>query len=198
MRLNMTFIFNRAAVRALLSVGLLSACSGSEASSAGEAGRVGAAGNPALGEGGGAGEAPSRAGSSNGGSGSAGEAGTESRPTDAGAAGEAGAGIESGGAGGFAGNGGAAGAPSDGPLMIPCDVNVIYGICQSCHSNPTLNEAPFPLVTLDDLQATRLAQVGAVSSGAMPKDGALAPADKTRLLAWLTDGAKGVPRASCQ
>ena len=199
MRLNMTFIFNSVGITALLSVALLSACSDPESSptgGVGAAGRDGAAGDAASGAGGEAGEAGGRAGTGNGGAENAGEAGAVAVPTAAGGDAEPiGVGGSAVGGGGAAGT---AGAPYDGPLMIPCDVNVIYGVCQNCHSNPTLNEAPFPLVTLDDMQATRLAQVGAVSSGAMPKDGALAPGDKTRLLAWLSEGANGVPQASCR
>jgi hypothetical protein len=175
---------------------LAAACSDSDSSTGGGGGA------PSAGQGGDAGEAPSTAGTGN----TAGSA-----PSDAGAAGaapsEAGAGAggegaEGGepGAAGASGSiamGGGGGAPS-GRLMIPCEVNAIYTqVCQNCHSSPPLNEAPFPLVTLQDMQDTAIAQYGAISAGSMPKGSALEAAQKDLLLDWLMNGALGVPEARC-
>jgi hypothetical protein len=55
-----------------------------------------------------------------------------------------------------AGAGGAAdaGAGGAGPELVPwCDAyKIINCVCQQCHQNPPLNNAPLPLVTYDDTQ----------------------------------------------
>ena len=81
--------------------------------------------------------------------------------------------------------------------MIPCDVVAAYAACRVCHRVPPLAGAPFPLLTLDDLQANAGSEYGDVATGVMPLGGSLSAADKTVILDWLTAGAQGVPQADC-
>lgn len=203
MRPNMTFTFGKWLPLSLALGGalLVAACSDSDSSTGGgggapSAGQGGDAGAPGTaGTGNTAGSSPSDAGAAGATPGEAGaDAGGES-----GEGGEGGQGGEPGAAGasGSVAMGGGGGAPS-GRLMIPCDVNLIYTqVCQNCHSIPPLNEAPFPLVTLQDMQDTAIAQYGAISAGSMPKGSALEATQKDLLLDWLMNGALGVPEARC-
>lgn len=142
-----------------------------------------------LGGEGGAAGAPNdaNAGESSGASAGASTGGSDG--TSRGTAGSAGA------AGGSVGTGGAT-DPNEG-LMIPCDVDAAYATCRVCHNVPPLAGAPFPLLTLDDLQANATSEYGDVATGAMPLGAALSPKDKTTILDWLQDGAPGVPQADC-
>jgi hypothetical protein len=118
------------------------------------------------------------------------------------------------GAGGALGEGGAsgeAGAPAAAPPVTWCAAyNVITCVCQQCHQNPTVNQAPFPLVTYDDTQMPYQATNSkkkvwqemqlVVASGFMPYQGIedppvdppvkpLSDERKATLLTWLAQGA---------
>ncbi len=120
-----------------------------------------------------------------------------------GASGGAGGGAAgSAGASGAGGQAGAAGGcfPSLANPTLPCDVEAaLKAKCQRCHGEPTVNGAPFPLLTWADTQADyfdkpiheRMASV--VDSNFMPATflilnppvEELTPAEKTTLLDWL-------------
>lgn len=97
-------------------------------------------------------------------------------------------------AGGDAGNDG--GAPVD-ELMIPCDVYAATSVCRNCHLDPPLNDAPMPLLSLQDLQAHADDAYQAVLTGVMPAAGTLSAGETALILAWLEAGAQGVPRETC-
>jgi hypothetical protein len=85
-------------------------------------------------------------------------------------------------------------------LEIPCDPKrVLETVCQTCHSAPPQNSAPFPLVTYDDTHVVNAITNGkpiwhymlsAVQSGLMPLTPVQINAgDRDALLAWLNAGA---------
>jgi len=112
--------------------------------------------------------------------------------------GEAGQGSSSGGTGGYAtDSAGSGGTPTNGELMIPCGVYSASSVCRTCHSDPPVGGAPFPLVTLAEVQANTVSEYFAVATGAMPPAGGLSAQDADLLLDWLLNGAKGVPKANC-
>jgi len=81
--------------------------------------------------------------------------------------------------------------------MIPCVVRTAYTVCRNCHRDPPTNGAPFPLVTLGQVQSNVSLQIDDVSAGIMPLGAILPEAEKSAMLDWLNAGAKGVPQASC-
>ena len=82
-------------------------------------------------------------------------------------------------------------------LAVPCDADrVLQSVCQQCHSNPTQNSAPFPLVTYADTQTVSNGQPvwqymrTVVASGAMPLPPVqITAADRDTLTRWLNSGA---------
>ena len=134
----------------------------------------------------------------------AGPCGQTPPPDGEGGAGAAGA---AGGAGGVGGGGGAgggvidcSGTPATGDL--PCAVyDVLKAKCQTCHTVPAQNGAPFPLLTYEDTRGDyggkqRWERMGpAITSGFMPFGAApdLTADEKQTLLDWL--GACGAPEA---
>ncbi len=113
-------------------------------------------------------------------------------------AGTSGAGTSPGNGGaGAIGNGGTAGAAHS--LMVPCDVSAVFAnVCQNCHSEPPTNDAPFALVSYQNIKSEAAAIDGAVSTGQMPKAPySLSVAEKMTLLSWIEAGAHGVPVAAC-
>ncbi len=59
-------------------------------------------------------------------------------------------------------------------------------------------DAPFSLVSYQELESQAAAIDGAVSTGQMPKAPySLSAAEQTTLLAWIEAGAHGVPVAAC-
>lgn len=97
----------------------------------------------------------------------------------------------------------------DGPMCMdttdvgdmPCDIfMLIQTHCQTCHTMPTMNGAPFPLLTYEDTQQPfgmaglqrwqRMAEV--ITTGFMPIGKTLPDADKQALLDWLDNCATPV------
>ncbi len=82
-------------------------------------------------------------------------------------------------------------------LEVPCGARrVLENVCQQCHSSPTRNSAPFPLVTYDDTHAMASGEPLwhymriVVQSGVMPLPPVqLAAAERDTLLRWLNAGA---------
>lgn len=79
---------------------------------------------------------------------------------------------------------------------MPCDIfMLIQTHCQTCHTMPTQNGAPFPLLTYEDTQEPfgmagqqrwqRMAEV--ITTGFMPIGKTLPEADKQALLNWLNN-----------
>lgn len=95
---------------------------------------------------------------------------------------------------------------------MPCEVSdVLVANCQKCHSDPPVNAAPMPLVSLANLAAraksdpsktvaemmkVRINQTGS-SAMPPPSSGQMPKADLDRLNAWLDKGAPGGPTATC-
>ncbi len=142
-------------------------------------------------------------------SGAGGEAGSTSDEGGTARSGASSGGASSGGAGG-SGSGaggsmsgaagsisGAAGNPNDG-LMIPCAVDTVLDVCRNCHTVPLAGGAPFPLLTLHDLQLAAGNAYGAVSTGEMPLGTSLSSEQTSLLLDWLGDGAPGVAQTECR
>lgn len=88
---------------------------------------------------------------------------------------------------------------------IPCGPrSVLRSTCQKCHSQPPTQGAPFALVTLSDIVATRSGSVvrdlmiEQLAAGRMPLTPVtLDPVEREVLLAWLRAGAQPGPRQSC-
>ncbi len=82
-------------------------------------------------------------------------------------------------------------------LQVPCDARrVLQNVCQQCHSNPTRNSAPFPLVTYDDTQVVASGEPLwhymriVVQSGVMPLPPVqISATDRQTLSKWLNAGA---------
>jgi mono/diheme cytochrome c family protein len=101
-----------------------------------------------------------------------------------------GGGSGSGGSGGSGGAGpatGTGGAGAGTPNGLPCDVaSLLQGSCQSCHSSPPRNGAPFALVTYADAKAHAAAATSAMSSGAMPPGGPMSTSAQIQILqSWI-------------
>ena len=91
--------------------------------------------------------------------------------------------------------------PTDAAVVsgdLPCDPKrVLVTVCQQCHTNPTQNAAPFPLVTYADTQATINGgkpiwqyMLSVVQNGVMPLPPVqIDPGDRDTLLRWLQSGA---------
>ena len=160
----------------------------------GESGAAGARTSTSIGQGGESGESES-------GEPESGAAGTPNRVDDGepGGANNGGSAGKAGDAAGSTSSAGGKGAPVDPNegLMIPCDVYAAYASCRVCHNIPPLAGAPFPLLTLDDLQAQAASEYADVTTGVMPLGASLPERDKTTILAWLHSGARGVPKADC-
>lgn len=89
--------------------------------------------------------------------------------------------------------------------LIPCGPrSVLENVCQHCHSFPTQNDAPFPLVTYSDIMInrgegiTRDLMIAQLNARRMP----LAPVTITddqrdTLLAWLESGAPAAQADAC-
>lgn len=92
---------------------------------------------------------------------------------------------------------------------LPCDVSAVFqNRCQTCHTSPPQNGAPFPLLTYEDLTSTysadllrwqRVAQVIEPSSGLhMPPftQPQLTQSDFDTLHAWFAACALAVPEGT--
>lgn len=145
---------------------------------------------------------------------------------DSGSGGSAGS-AGSGGTGGVGGTAGAAGGDVDGgdsgppcPIIdpaivtpaIPCDIeDILQAKCQRCHQSPPQNGAPFQLLQWEDTQKVYLGKpihlrmFNAVTSGFMPFTALpldppvepLTPAEKTKLLDWLSQCGPPVEATAC-
>jgi hypothetical protein len=90
-------------------------------------------------------------------------------------------------------------------LEIPCAPRrVLKTVCQRCHTRPTLNGAPFPLMWRTDVLrpyggvAIRELMIGELTVGRMPlAPVTMSPADREVLLTWLRAGAPPIPASSC-
>lgn len=85
---------------------------------------------------------------------------------------------------------------------FPCAVyEALKAKCHTCHTNPTLNGAPFPLLTYEDtvpvyVNAPRFVKMqAAIESGFMPLGMApdLTPEEREAVLSWLGSCAPAVP-----
>lgn len=96
---------------------------------------------------------------------------------------------------------GSGGTSGDGPTF--CDIEpILQDKCHRCHTDPPENDAPFPLVTYDDVDE-RVARVRvAVDSGFMPLTTAsleppvedLSPSERELIVEWIDSGA---PAGDC-
>lgn len=79
--------------------------------------------------------------------------------------------------------------PEDGPTWNGEIEALIAQRCQSCHSDPPMNFAPFPLVTYQQAvnQAERI-RVRAVEQQTMPPGNPLPAGERARLQAWIEAG----------
>ncbi|AKU98396.1 hypothetical protein AKJ09_05060 [Labilithrix luteola] len=88
---------------------------------------------------------------------------------------------------------------------IPCEPrHVLETVCQQCHSLPTQNGAPFPLVNRSDVLAersksvTRELMIAQLESGRMPlRPVTIEDGDREILLDWLRAGAPSVSPRAC-
>jgi len=117
--------------------------------------------------------------------------------------GKAGAGGAASGTAGGTSSAGAGAAPSQ-TLYVPASANcasgnveAAYTVCRNCHTNPPQNGAPYPLLTLAQLQAYATDEIAQVSSKMMPLTGTLSDSNRTLMLNWLNKGAPGVPDPQC-
>ncbi len=89
---------------------------------------------------------------------------------------------------------------------IPCGPRIVLqAICQECHTRPTKNGAPFPLVNRSDVFApragtvVRLMMIEQLEAGRMPLSPVTINAeDKKTLLEWLESGAPAVSPRRCE
>ena len=81
---------------------------------------------------------------------------------------------------------------------IPCNIDKLLAVCRNCHSNPTKNGAPFPLLKLGDVRGAYLGKsVASRASSALktkfmpqpPLDKDFSDADRKFLSDWFDMGA---------
>jgi len=93
----------------------------------------------------------------------------------------------------------------EGADMIPCAPRrVLETVCQRCHSDPTLNGAPFPLVGRSDIMTKRWGvvvrelMIEELDARRMPlAPVTIEPEDRDVLLAWLRAGAPAATTRVC-
>lgn len=173
-----------------------SGVSGSDPNSAASAMNVepGASAGRGSAENGHGGKRGTNPGAGEGGAGEGGASGAGASESGASGSGTSEGGTSEGGASGHADNGGGAGVRE---VMIPCEVYEAYSVCRNCHLDPPINGAPMALLTLQDLQFFAGSAYQAVQTGVMPAEGKLTGKERALILAWLADGAQGVPRETC-
>jgi len=91
------------------------------------------------------------------------------------------------------GNGGATGGTGGGGTAaggLPCNVkDLMQTRCQSCHSSPPRNGAPFSLVSFSDVQAHAQAALTDMTNGVMPLGGPRATSAQIQTLQnWINAG----------
>lgn len=93
-------------------------------------------------------------------------------------------------------------APANVSGEIPCDVDTLLVICRNCHTSPTKNGAPFPLLKLGDIRGTYNGKTvasraaSALKSRFMPQapnDKDLTDDNRAYLMQWFELGAASGP-----
>jgi len=91
------------------------------------------------------------------------------------------------------GNGGATGGTGGGGTAaggLPCNVkDLMQTRCQSCHSSPPRNGAPFSLVSFSDVQAHAQAALTDMTNGVMPLGGPRSTSAELKVMSdWIAAG----------
>jgi len=81
------------------------------------------------------------------------------------------------------------------------NVDTAFSVCRTCHTSPPKNGAPVPFLTYGDVSNADIKPkiTAKLSADAMPPPNSgltISSQDKSRILAWLSAGAVGVPYAN--